>query len=84
MPTSGLVITLHADPPLASATSKGIDRLPGLTLGQPVNGHSLPAPVQAPQQETTEAITTIESLVGVQQVAITWIGLDAPQPRVAA
>ncbi|MDP6987234.1 MAG: hypothetical protein QGG74_04230 [Phycisphaerales bacterium] len=78
MPTSGLVITLHADQALASDTSKAIDRLPGLTLGEPVDGHFLPATIQAPQRETTEAITTIESLEGVQQVAITWIGLDAP------
>ena len=78
MPTSGLVITLHADQALASTASKTIDRLPGLTLGEPVEGCFLPATIEAPQRETTDTISNLESIEGVQQVAITWIGLDAP------
>ena len=78
MPTSGLVITLKPSQALASEASKALDRLPGVTLGEPVDGRFLPATIEADQATTTETVRSIERITGVSQVNITWIGIDPP------
>ncbi len=77
MPTSGLVISLPADPNTASESIKAIDRLPDLAIGEPVDGRFLPATIQASDERTQQLMQTLESLPGVDQVSLTWIGLDA-------
>ncbi|MDP7070724.1 MAG: hypothetical protein QF561_05180 [Phycisphaerales bacterium] len=45
----------------------------------PASISSQAATLQADQKETAAAINAIERMAGIEQVAITWIGLDEPE-----
>ncbi len=78
MPTSGLVITLSSDASPASVAVQATHQAPDLTVGDLVGGRFLPATLHADQSATTATIALLEALPEIEQVAITWIGLDDP------
>ena len=79
MPTSGLVLSLPMDPIRAQAGLQAANRLPEVAIGAPVDGRFLPATIHADEQTTSSLIKQLEAHPDIEQVSITWIGLDEPE-----
>jgi len=78
MPVNGLLLTLTSDPALAETARQTISAHPGATLGEPQDRWQ-PLAVDTPDVKAAhEFHEWLESLSGVEQVDVIYVGFDEP------